>query len=384
MTETTATAGEPARAAEVRRRPGARWLRSRWWRWGARAGMTVALAGCVVAFRDRLPSPGALWRVATHAHPGWFVVVIVGQLASMDAFARVQRRLVRAGGGRMSLRRALRVTYAGNALSTTLPVGPAVSVAFGFRQFRRAGASPRHATAVIALGGVIMTTAYSLVALAALVAEPWSRAFALEALATLVICAGAGMAVWSLRPAPLARLARRAVRPLLAHRLAAPVAELFDGRGALRLGPRDWAALSVLALVNWLADIASLDAAGRAVGLHAALYGVALAYFAAQAAGSLFPLLPGGLGAIEGSLTASLMAFGALAVPAGAAVALYRLVSFWGVVGAGWLAWLVTKLGDEAPDGRVRGRLRAGAPPFPSFVAVPPPREPSPDRTEAA
>jgi uncharacterized protein (TIRG00374 family) len=59
------------------------------------------------------------------------------------------------------------------------------------------------------------------------------------------------------------------------------------------------------------------------------------------------PLLPGGLGAIEGSLAASLVAFGALTAPAGAAVALYRLVSFWGVVGAGWLAWLAVRAGER-------------------------------------
>jgi hypothetical protein len=28
-------------------------------------------------------------------------------------------------------------------------------------------------------------------------------------------------------------------------------------------------------------------------------------------------------------------------------VALYRLVSFWGVVGVGWLAWLAVKAGER-------------------------------------
>jgi hypothetical protein len=32
-------------------------------------------------------------------------------------------------------------------------------------------------------------------------------------------------------------------------------------------------------------------------------------------------------------------------------VALYRLVSFWGVVGVGWLAWLAVKADEAEPAG---------------------------------
>lgn len=44
------------------------------------------------------------------------------------------------------------------------------------------------------------------------------------------------------------------------------------------------------------------------------------------------------------------MTFGALAAPAGAAVMLYRLVSFWGVVGVGWLAWLVVRAAESREE----------------------------------
>jgi uncharacterized protein (TIRG00374 family) len=317
-------------------------------RWAGRAVMLGAVAAGVAVFHDDLPDLGAVWRVILHAGPGWLACAVVAQLASMAMFARVQRRLLRAGGVRMSLPRAIRMTYAGNALSTTLPAGPAISVAFNFRQYRRAGAPARLATTVVLLGGAIMTSTYALVALAALVAEPRSRGFAVAALAVLAAFAGV-LAVAGLRHGTnLAALARRILRPVLGHRLAVPfTGPLREGRADLRLRPADWAMLTGASLLNWVFDILSLAAAGRAVGLHAALYAITLAYFAAQAAGSLVPLLPGGLGAIEGSLAASLVAFGAVAAPAGAAVALYRLVSFWGVVGAGWLAWLAVKAGEQ-------------------------------------
>jgi uncharacterized protein (TIRG00374 family) len=312
------------------------------------AAMLVAFVTCVVLFRADLPDPGALWRDIVHAGPGWLACAVAAQLASMGMFARVQRRLLRAGGVRMSLPRAIRMTYAGNALSTTLPAGPAISVAFNFRQYRRAGAPARLATAVVLLGGVIMTGAYGAVGLAALLAEPRSRGFAAAAVAAVAVLAGLLVVLaWRHGTHPW-RLVRRALRPVLRHRLAARFTErLREGRADLRLGPADWAMLISASLLNWVFDILSLAAAGRAVGMHTALYAITLAYFAAQAAGSLVPLLPGGLGAIEGSLAASLVAFGALTAPAGAAVALYRLVSFWGVVGAGWLAWLAVRASER-------------------------------------
>jgi putative heme transporter len=314
--------------------------------------MAGALAGCLVLFWGELPDPRAVGRVALHAGPAWLVCAVLAQLASMGMFARVQRRLLRAGGVRMSLPRALRMTYAGNALSATLPAGPAFSVAFNFRQYRRAGAPPRLATAVVMLGGVIMTGAYAVVGSAALVAEPRSRPLAVGGLAVIGAVVAAGAVVTWRRGTLPARLADRLSRPLLGHRLTAPWAQrLREGRAGLRLRPADWAMLAGASLFNWVFDILSLAAAGRAVGVHTALYAVALAYFAAQAAGTLVPLLPGGLGAIEGSLAASLVAFGALSAPAGAAVVLYRLVSFWGVVGAGWLAWLAVKAGETEKTG---------------------------------
>jgi uncharacterized protein (TIRG00374 family) len=322
--------------------------------------MLGVLAVCVVAFRDELPDPRAMVLVIRHAGPGWLAGAVLLQVASMGMFARVQRRLLRAGGVRMSLTRAVRMTYAGNALSTTLPAGPAISVAFNFRQYRRAGAPPRLATSVVVLGGVIMTGAYAVVGLAALVAEPRSRGLTVTAVAVLAAVAGVLVVVGGRYGGALVRVARRVLarrhvpamtrvlRRARHHRLTGSVTErLRAGRSVLRLGPADWAMLTGASLLNWVFDILSLAAAGRAVGVHTELYGIALAYFAAQAAGSLLPLLPGGLGAIEGSMAASLVAFGAMSAPAGAAVALYRLVSFWGVVGVGWLAWLAVKA-DEA------------------------------------
>ena len=51
--------------------------------------------------------------------------------------------------------------------------------------------------------------------------------------------------------------------------------------------------------------------------------------------------VPGGLGVVEGSLTIALVAYGGQKEATVAAVVLYRLISFWGLLGVGWAAWAV-------------------------------------------
>jgi uncharacterized protein (TIRG00374 family) len=341
------------------------------WSWVVQLTLVAAAAVSIYLLRDQLPDLAGIWHTATHAHLGWVAVVVVAAAASMGTFARLQRRLLAAGGVRISIRRAIAVTYAGNALSTTLPAGPAVSVVYAFRQWRRGGASAQVAAAVIVLGGIATTAAYSAIGMLTLLAEPHSRGPATASFGALGLLAGLATIMW-VRPGPRARLLR-AVRGLLRrglrNRFTAPmVRRLRQGlrqvRGVVRLSRGDVGAITVFALLNWLFDILALVAAARAIGIEVAPFAIAATYFAAQAAGSLFPLLPGGLGAIEGAMTAALVAFGAAAVPAGAAVGLYRIVSYWGVVAVGWLAWLALQLGDEtrrAARLRWRSRLRSDA-----------------------
>lgn len=335
-----------------------RWRRARGplVRWGLLAAVLAALP----LFADSLPDLGAMWGSMQNAHPAWLLLVVVAEAGSMGAFARLQRRLLRVGGLRISRRRAFAITYAGNALSTTLPAGPAVSVGYTFRQFRRGGASPRLATAVIVAGGVLTTAAYTVIGLLALTTQPQARVPVLLALAVPVLLLLPALR-WRALRVRLAAPLRHLYGAALAHpRLGPHAARLADVPAALRPSGRDWAALTALAVLNWLCDIVALLAAAHAVGIDVAPHGVALAYFAAQAAGSVLPLLPGGLGAIESSMAAALVGFGAAVAPAVAAVGLYRLISYWAVVAVGWSAWLALHDGPRVPE-RVKGAVaRAG------------------------
>jgi uncharacterized membrane protein YbhN (UPF0104 family) len=80
-----------------------------------------------------------------------------------------------------------------------------------------------------------------------------------------------------------------------------------------------------------------------AVGAGVPWKGLLLAYGAGQLAANL-PITPGGLGVVEGSITIAIVAFGGAATSTVVAVLLYRVISFWLILPAGWsamalLAW---------------------------------------------
>ncbi|WP_460368586.1 lysylphosphatidylglycerol synthase domain-containing protein, partial [Actinocorallia lasiicapitis] len=137
--------------------------------------MLAAVAVSLVVFADELPSPAAVWHEVSRADPRWLALIVVTELLSMSSFSRLQGRLLRGGGLAVSRRRVFAVTYAGNAISATLPAGPAMSLAYAFRQWRAQGASRHLATAVVLVAGAATTLSYSVVTSAALLAEPRSR-----------------------------------------------------------------------------------------------------------------------------------------------------------------------------------------------------------------
>ena len=70
---------------------------------------------------------------------------------------------------------------------------------------------------------------------------------------------------------------------------------------------------------------------------------IVVIYGLTQVAASL-PITPGGLGVVEASLAALLVAYGEKPMSALAVVLLYRIVSFWGLVPIGWVTWFGIEL----------------------------------------
>ncbi|MEV7965707.1 lysylphosphatidylglycerol synthase transmembrane domain-containing protein [Sphaerisporangium sp. NPDC088356] len=302
----------------------------------------VAAVVCVIfLFRDRLPSPSEVWELIAAAHPGWLIVAVMAETSSMRAFARLIRHLLVAGGAQLTLPRAVAVTYARNAVSNSLPGGQVLSVAYTTRQLRLLGATTPLIAATLLLSAVFSTMTFVALGAVALLAEPATRVTALW------VFLGAGVAL-----AVLLRFRPRVPARWLSGRGArtqAVLAQLRGARAAITLTRRDRLVLPGLALLNWLLDLACLAAVCAATGVSVGPHTVLLGYVAAKAAGVL-ALVPGGLGIAEIGMAATFVSAGMTGVAAAAVVAIYRLISYWAVLIAGWSAWLL--LNVIAPGGR--------------------------------
>jgi uncharacterized protein (TIRG00374 family) len=284
---------------------------------------------------------------------GWTFAAVGFAFACMAATARLQRRLLRAGGVVVSVPRMLGLTYTSNAIMQTIPGGTLVSLGYSFRRIRRWRVGPAPA-----LFAVVVSLALSLLAfgvlgclgLAVLGDDAVSPAVIVTGLLAL---GGAVVVVLALRhPVVLTQAARwltdRSMR-LLRKNPEVAVSQVCGAVDALaQIHPRrqDWAAAFVLAMSNWVADLMCLYAAGQAVGAHATLRVVALAYFAGMGVSSL-SVLPGGLGPVELAMVVTLTD-SVTVESATATVVIYRLVSLVLVVAVGWVLWSISWARDAA------------------------------------
>jgi len=293
-----------------------------------------------------------------HPHVGWLALAIVAEVASYVTYAAAQRRLLDArpdiGVPRLTL-----LAVAAQALGVCIPGGYAWANVLSYRVMRRWRLDELTAGRVLFATAAIYVAALALLAVIGAEVAGGSgpvgdvRILALSLLAVLV--AVIGLMVLSPRRARRALLAAAAVleRSLRGRRAAARrVARLRDelshagalGRGAL-------AGASVWLMAAWLSDVCCLVAAFGAVGSSPPWRGLLLAYCAGQLA-ALLPFTPGGLGVVEGSLTFALVSYGGGQARTVAAVLLYRLISFWGLIPSGaacYAALKLRRLRGEAP-----------------------------------
>ncbi|HEY2430788.1 MAG TPA: lysylphosphatidylglycerol synthase transmembrane domain-containing protein [Acidimicrobiales bacterium] len=361
--------------------------RRRWLVWGRRlvgAALVGAAIGVAVSRRHEL---GQAIDLFGRLRWGWLVVAVAFEALSLVAFARLQRWLLRAGGVDVGVGTMVEITLAGNALAMSLPGGAAWSAAWAFGQLRRRGAERVLAGWVVLMAGALASYAlFLLLVVGALVAGSHGPVkdfrFVGLALALIPFAAGA-VAVTAHRSDGVAtrlrRLWRRVGATSIGARVAPPVERLVEQIQTVRPTPLQWAEAFGLALLNWLETCACLAACIIALGGHVPWRGLLVAYTLAQVAASL-PITPGGLGVVEGSLTALLVAYGLKTDLALATVLLFRAVSFWGLVPVGWATWgALTFSGRHGSDGMAhpwathphrRGSVGAAAP---DRLLTPPP-----------
>jgi uncharacterized membrane protein YbhN (UPF0104 family) len=357
-----AHAVEPAPGHEVEHRKDLRMARCL--RCGLSLGSVGVFALLVASRRGALTK--SLGRLG-HSHWTWIGVAIGLELTSMAAFAFMQGRLLRAGGKRLGHRPMMATILAANALSVSVPVaGPELGTAFTFQRFKTQGAPTFLASWCLFVGGVIswIGAIMVLVAGGALSGNDLVAVLALVAALAIVAAGVVGRRV--LTRSELPRKLERALEGLVGKTATLLHHPMEDPNGAirgwlsdlrsLRLPAGEWGKVLMLGLTNWLADAAVLAISLVAIGAPIPWHSLLLVYGLATAVGSL-GITPGGIGLVEGTLCLGLVSAGLPAVLVLAAVLLYRLVSFWLVMVAGWLVLLYLRLERPARAVSMKGSV---------------------------
>jgi len=277
----------------------------------------------------------------------WVGAAIAAQVVSMSAFGRLQRTLLTAAAVPVRQIDSTAVVYAANAMSVSLPGGPLFSTTFTFRQTRRWGASRVVASWQLAMSGVLATGGLALMGVVGgiLVGSRTNYAgLAIAIGATAALLVGVRFVVT--RPGVLLTSAGHVLRWVNAARGHPAetgmerIGEILEQLEAVQLRKRDLALAGWWASFNWIADVACLGFACLAAGAHPSIGGLLIAFTAGKVVATV-PLLPGGLGVVDGTLTATLVASGLAAGAALPAVIIFRLITFPLLAAAGWLVFAV-------------------------------------------
>lgn len=288
----------------------------------------------------------------------WVLAAVAAEAASLSSFARLQKGLLNAAEVPVRQSQSLAVVYAANAMSVTLPGGPIFSTTFTFRRSRHWGASRLVASWQLLMSGVLSTGMLALLGVgAALTVGGTANPVGLTVAVALGLVLVLGIRFVARNPDSLDAVGRSVLRRVNRMRNRPRDAGLQRWIGGLRdletvqLGARSGGLALAWAAWNWVADVATLWFACLAAGAHPSLSGLVIAYAAGKAVATV-PLLPGGIGIVEATLTAALVAGGLPASTALAGVIVYRIISFFLVAVVGWgvFALLFRGRNTDHPD----------------------------------
>lgn len=280
---------------------------------------------------------------------GWLITGLAAEMLSMAALAQLERGLLRCVGARHTLRSVLATAYSSNAISVTVPVvGSGIATAYAYRDFRRAGAAPEHVSMALTVAGVFSSVAFAVVAAAGALVTGNPAAAAVALAGSAALAAAVAAILLALR-FPRARdwLTGRTIAVLRVskHLTRRPrgepgplVTSGLDRISALRLGYLTAGQAVGWALVNWLADVACLVCAIKAVREPVPWTAILVIWSAGVGAASFSPV-PAGLGIVDVVLIAALASAGMNGTNAVAAVVLYRIIALKVLISVAWLGY---------------------------------------------
>jgi uncharacterized membrane protein YbhN (UPF0104 family) len=286
----------------------------------------------------------------------WVPPALLAEFGSFVCFAGMQYSILKSGDLAAPKGALLKTAFSSQALLNSLPGGSAASAIYSFRWFRRFGADTTLAAWSMAGTVIASIVSLSLVATAGL-ALATDKGASLDLIPVMVgsliltVLVGA-LFVYERPLAVLVGWSVRTSRALVGRprgNAEAHVQRILQWVTTVRLGWREIISIVLWGVGNWLLDCACFAMMFLAVGSSIPWKGLLLAYGAGQLAATL-PITPGGLGAVEGSITIALVAFGGSQVTTVDAVLMYRFISFWLILVVGWAIW--AELALEVRNGR--------------------------------
>lgn len=305
-------------------------------------GILAGVVVLVLLFGKRAELVASLHQLR-RASAAWIGLAAGAEALSLCTYAFLQQRVLRLSGTRIRLPFLYVLTIANDAIALTVPGEPAVSSAYRYRHYRRHGASAASAGWTIFTILIAQAIGMSLILLIGVVVAltaATSTSGAGAALVGLVIVVAAGAIL--VRRDLVLRLATwlaAGLRRLTGHPRGSIGARIESTLARMREIPLPaWSTAGVVAIATavWCGDFLCLVCSFRAVHAAVPWHGVLLAYGAAVVVGS-FPVVPGGLGIVEGSLAVILVAYGASRVSALSVAITFRLVNVWLAIAVGWV-----------------------------------------------
>ncbi len=285
---------------------------------------------------------------------GWLVLALLLAVASLADYGELHRRLLIAGGARISGATVQAITFIGNAVTQAVPSGGSLAGGgYSVAVLQRRGVDAALSVWTVAMGILLTSTTMAVMAPLCLAAGQFLSVPAAVALSgTIAALCWAG---WSVMRRPpivdaIARgvLAAAGQMPVLRHtdwpaQQSTRVNQFAQRIGHLRPRPVQWVTFVAAAVATWMLDYLALAACAAATGSAIPWAAVAVGYLIVQISIGL-ELTPGGTGPAEAGLLAALVSGG---IPAGSAaivVMVYRVLTLLVLAMLGWAVFVSVAL----------------------------------------
>ena len=302
----------------------------------------------------------------TNVDPSLLIVGLALQMLALVCYSLLTKAALGDAGHVISRARLFRIQMSTKALSNIVPGGSAAGPALGYRLMTLSGVDGPSAGFALATSGLMSAVVLNLILWVGLIVSipirGVNQAYGLVAIVGIIVMLVCGLLVLGLmdgqgRAEKAFRWMARKVhldedRTGAAVRQIALRLEDLMGDRQLLLRVSMWAAL------NWIFDMASLWVFIRAFGWSLDIDALVISFGIVNVL-QVVPLMPGGLGIVEGAYALQLAVFGVPKTVAALGVATYRICQYWIPTLLGGVMYLSLRVGPWSIKRRAQlARLR--------------------------